>query len=229
MSPQIIMVSSRFLNVLQSRLLLSGLNLEQFGLPLPVNLPTTSQADAFVKREQEAYDVRIEAAKAREKLGKLNIKQRQLFDNVMTSLSNANGDLFFVDAPGGTGKTFLINTILNAVRADGHIAVATALSAVASKLLEGGTTLHSRLKVPIDIKKDSLCSFTNLCGTGKVFILASLLIIDETCMGHRHIFEAIDRSVNLTDRNLQIFAGQDTSHSERCGQALWWNHCHLLW
>ena len=38
---------------------------------------------------------------------------------------------------------------MNALRADGCIVVATALSAVASMLLEGGTTLHSKLKVAI--------------------------------------------------------------------------------
>jgi len=181
--------------MLHDRLLLSGLSLEHFGLPLPSTLPTVSRASAFVQREEQAYDVHIEAAKARERVCKLNAKQRRIFDEVMASLSDGSGRIFFIDAPGGTGKTFLINAILSAVRADGHIAIATALSAIASKLLEGGTTLHSRLKVPIDIKRDSICSFTNVCGVGKLFIKASLLVIDEGPMGHRHIFEAISRSV----------------------------------
>ena len=46
-----------------------------------------------------------------------------------------------MDAPGGTGKTYLLNCILSAVRSDSHIAIATALSAVASKLLAGPAML----------------------------------------------------------------------------------------
>lgn len=200
--------------MLQDRLLLSGLSLEHFNLPLPTTLPTVSHAEAFVQREEQSYDIHIEAAKARERLSKLNAKQRKIFDEVMSSLSHGSGRIFFIDAPGGTGKTFLINAILSAVRADGHIAIATALSAIASKLLEGGTTLHSKLKVPIDIKKDSICSFTNLCGIGKLFKEAKLLVIDEGPMGHRHIFEAVSRSVKL-EVSVSNFP-QDTVHSPRC-------------
>ena len=127
--------------------------------------------------------------------------------------------MFFFDAPGGTGKTYLFNAIVLAVRADGHITIATALSAIAFKLLEGvvvclwvalattvsrsrerlkklswvppetlftegGTPLHSKLKVPIKIKKESMCSFTNIAGIIiNLFIKANQLLIDEGPMG----------------------------------------------
>ena len=46
--------------------------------------------------------------------------------------------MFFVNAPGGYGKTFLIETLLSTVRGMGKIALAVASSGIAAELLEGG-------------------------------------------------------------------------------------------
>ena len=51
--------------------------------------------------------------------------------------------LLFIDAPGGTGKTYLINLILDTIRADGSLAIAVASSGVAAPLLHGGWMAHS--------------------------------------------------------------------------------------
>jgi hypothetical protein len=50
---------------------------------------------------------------------------------------------------GGTGKTFLLNTILAYVRKEKGIAVATASSGIAATLLRLGRTAHSRFRLPI--------------------------------------------------------------------------------
>ena len=57
--------------------------------------------------------------------------------------------LFFVDGPGGTGKTFTYNHLLAWTRAQGKVALAVASSGLAAQLLEGGTTAHYRFKVPV--------------------------------------------------------------------------------
>ncbi len=51
--------------------------------------------------------------------------------------------LFFVDGPGGTGKTFLYNLILGRVRCERRIALVVASSGIAALLLDGGRTAHS--------------------------------------------------------------------------------------
>ena len=71
--------------------------------------------------------------------------------------------VFFIDAPGGCGKTFLTNLLLATVRALdpaqarplGGTAVAVASSGIAALLMDGGTTGHSRFKIPIPIDGDS--------------------------------------------------------------------------
>ena len=170
---------------------------------------------SLIRSKETNYDQQLECRKAIDRLAKANNDQKAFFEAVLANLNgDGPGGMFGLDAPGGTGKTFVLNLLLSALRGDGHIALATALSAVASMLLEGGSTLHSKLKVPINIRDDSLCSFTANTAIGKLMKQAKLLIIDEVSMGHKHIYEAIDRtlrSVRGTDSPMgglcNIFAG----------------------
>src|SRR5215467_8441963 len=67
-------------------------------------------------------------------------------------------NFYFLDAPGGTGKTFVFNTLLARVRKVGDIALAVATSGIAALLLEGGVTAHSRFKIPLNIDEISTCN-----------------------------------------------------------------------
>ena len=75
------------------------------------------------------------------------------------------GGIFFLDGPGGTGKTFVYKLLLAHVRSmqaalpldQQRVALAVASSALAATLLPGGTTAHSRFKIPIPANKDSTC------------------------------------------------------------------------
>ena len=64
--------------------------------------------------------------------------QRHAFNTIMTAVDSKEGGLFFLDAPGGTGKTFLLNLLLARVRQEKEIAVAVASSGIAATLLTGG-------------------------------------------------------------------------------------------
>ena len=69
---------------------------------------------------------------------------------------------FFVDGPGGTGKTYLFKLLLNEVRQwtisknDPAVALAVATSGVAALLLPGGRTAHSRFRIPLNITEKSV-------------------------------------------------------------------------
>ena len=60
----------------------------------------------------------------------LNHEQREFFDMVVESVDNGMGKIFALDAPGGTGKTFCLTTLLEYVRGNAKIALATATSAI---------------------------------------------------------------------------------------------------
>ncbi len=67
-----------------------------------------------------------------------NLEQKEVLDVVTTAVDSELGDLFFIDGPGGTGKTFVENLLLSYVRSSGQIALSVASSGIASILLQGG-------------------------------------------------------------------------------------------
>ena len=60
---------------------------------------------------------------------------------IIDSENQAPTNVVFVDAPGGTGKTFLFNTTLARLRSKTKICLALASSGIASILLTGGVAL----------------------------------------------------------------------------------------
>ncbi|XP_010677941.1 uncharacterized protein LOC104893524 [Beta vulgaris subsp. vulgaris] len=73
----------------------------------------------------------------------LNSDQRHTFDTIMDVVTSKTGGAFFVDGPGGTGKTFLYIALLATVKGRGEIVVPTATSGIAATLLHQGRTSHS--------------------------------------------------------------------------------------
>ena len=55
-------------------------------------------------------------------LPQLQPEQMMAFDTIMSAIINQRGELYFINAPGGTGKTFLISLILAKVRSQKNIA-----------------------------------------------------------------------------------------------------------
>ncbi|GBP93413.1 hypothetical protein EVAR_84304_1 [Eumeta japonica] len=76
---------------------------------------------------------------------------KQVYETLMQAVDNNTGGLFFLDAPGGTGKTFVISLILATIRSRCDIALALASSGIAATLLDGGRTAHSALKLPLNL------------------------------------------------------------------------------
>ena len=69
---------------------------------------------------------------------KLNVEQLQVFEDVLWSVNNEEGRIYFLDAPGGTGKTFLINLLLSKVIGQQSVAIAAASSGIVATLLPNG-------------------------------------------------------------------------------------------
>ena len=111
--------------------------------------------------------------------------------------------LFFVSGHSGTGKTFLRNALIAYLRGFKRIVLAVASSGVASLLLPGGRTAHSRFKIPIDLDDNGVCDIRRSTKLSALIKSASLIIWDEALMTHRKCFEALDRSLRdvLSDRN----------------------------
>lgn len=117
----------------------------------------------------------------------LVVDQRIAFDAIIDAIASDTGGLFFLDAPGGTGKTFLINLILAYVRQRGDIILACASSGIAATLLAGGRTAHSTFKLPLDIARyeEPTCSITRSSAKAGLLKRCKAIIWDECTMTHK--------------------------------------------
>ena len=102
-----------------------------------------------------------------------------------------------MDAPGGTGNTFVTNLILAKVRSQGKLALAVASSGIAATLLVDVRTAHATFKLPLTVSlhKDSVCSIRKNGPLGKVLQDVCLIIWDECTMIHKAHVEALDRTL----------------------------------
>ena len=78
--------------------------------------------------------------------------------------------------PGGTGKTFLYNTLCDRLRPEGKIVLFVASPGIAAQLLPGERTAHKRFKIPIPINDTSTCRITWNGQTAELLRAADLLM-----------------------------------------------------
>ncbi|XP_022031168.1 ATP-dependent DNA helicase pif1-like [Helianthus annuus] len=126
----------------------------------------------------------------------LNDEQRSVFEEILKAVDSDTGGVFFVYGYGGTGKTFLWKTLSAAIRSKGQIVLNVASSGIASLLLTGGRTAHSRFHIPLNLTEDSVCHIKPDSDTARLLHETKLVIWDEAPMVHKHAFEALDRTMN---------------------------------
>lgn len=171
-------------------LLLSHQNksLASFNLPELTEVATGNR----LLTEESSYDMQKLMALVDENVPKLNESQRAVYDAVLHSVTAKEPAIYFLDGPGGSGKTFTYSTILATLRSQGKICLATASSGIAAILLQGGRTAHSRFAIPLSLNEGSKCSISKNTLTAELIQRSDLIIIDEAPMLHRFALEAMD-------------------------------------
>ena len=136
-----------------------------------------------------------------------NSEQKAILDTIQSAMVAGHGGLFFIDGPGGTGKTFVENLLLDWVRGNSQIALAVASSGIASILLHNGRTSHSRFHIPIDIQPESVCAISAQSSMAELLRHTTLIIWDEISSQNRYCFEAVDRTLKDVCQNDKWFGG----------------------
>ena len=196
------------LNDLQDRVLsMGGQQLSDYGLPQLVAVDSNRLARDY-QREID-YDRGEQQAYVEQHAALLTSDQREVYDYICSMVDANQRGILFLDAPGGTGKTFLINLILAKLRSEGKIALATASSGIAATLLTGGRTLHSTFKVPLDLHAMNIpvCSIKKGTALCRVIQEGKATVVDEAPMTNKHAFEALDRTLRDLTGNSQPMGG----------------------
>ncbi|KAK3222114.1 hypothetical protein Dsin_009139 [Dipteronia sinensis] len=118
-------------------------------------------------------------------ISSLNSEQKSAYNVILERVFSEKPGAFFIDGPGGTGKTFLYRAILAIIRSKHFVAIATASSGVSASILPGGRTTHSRFKIPLNIEDNITCGISKQSGIAKLFQVAKLIIWDEAPMCKR--------------------------------------------
>ncbi|XP_010229640.1 ATP-dependent DNA helicase PIF4-like [Brachypodium distachyon] len=172
--------------LLDIRRMLQSMGKEITSFPLPKTDETYEDIGGEAREiiEESSIAVDIEDTSL---ASSLNPEQRSAYDEILAAVDSGTGGVFFVDGPGGTGKTFLYRALLAKLRGEEKIAVPTATAGIAASIIPGGRTTHSRFKIPLNIVDGASCSFTKQSGSAKLLRMASIIIWDEATMTKRQV------------------------------------------
>ncbi|KAK3229130.1 hypothetical protein Dsin_001011 [Dipteronia sinensis] len=109
-------------------------------------------------REELSHDIQRLIMEHKEMHSGLNVQHMHVYNIIVQSAIEKKDGLYFVYGAGGTGKTYLYKTTLSRLRSEGKICLDFASSGIASLLLPGGRTAHSRFSIPIDLNDQSICN-----------------------------------------------------------------------
>ena len=144
---------------------------------------------------------------------KANIDQKNVLDRINDAVNHRLEDnyqkLFFIDAPGGTGKTFVCNSIIAKYRSELKVVIAAATSGIASLLLlQPSKTIHSTFGIPLHITESSTSSLKNYSDTGKMLKMSTIIIIDEAPTIGKDVIEIVNKKLQTLMNNEYPFGNK---------------------
>ena len=158
----------------------------------------------LIARESD-YNAEKEAQEAAGHIAQLTQDQRSAsFDQILQAVETR---CFFLHGPGGTGKIYVYNTLCHFLHGQGKIVLCVASSGIVSLLLQGGWTAHSTFKIPIAIHESFTYSINKNSDMTELIQTADLMIWNEAPMQHRHIQEAVDRTLRDIRNSDELFGG----------------------
>jgi hypothetical protein len=124
------------------------------------------------------------------------------------SADNEN-NCFFIDGPGGCGKTHIYRTIYNILIGRGDDVNCMAYTGIAATLLPTGRTIHTMFGIPFNSDQFKCqCSISLQSERGQVLKNSKVIICDEAPMAPAYMYEAIDRFLQDLMKNTRPFGGK---------------------
>lgn len=117
-----------------------------------------------------------------------------------------NGNVFMVHGGAGTGKTFLLNAILNHCLNQNIKTIALTYTGIASSLFPKGKTVHSLFRIPWS--QNAMCTIEPNYSVYKSIKRTSVLVWDQAAFCSRQIIEEVNGFLQNMMNSKQLFGGK---------------------
>ncbi|XP_058751125.1 uncharacterized protein LOC131624171 [Vicia villosa] len=161
------------------------------GMPKPQSNILEELGNNFIYEEQN-YDPAEQLQEFNTLYNNLTVLNN---NNIKLREEVQNGGVFFLYGYSGTRKTYMWRTLASYIRSRRQICLTVASSGIASLLLPGGRTTHSKFKIPIPTLESSTCDINKGSDRGDLLKVSKLIIWDEAPMCHKFCFEALDKTL----------------------------------
>lgn len=183
-----------------------GRTLRDYNLPEPGEVITGMEAFDRLEVRRRQLDCQQEYMANRDKVRR-NPDQERAVASIEDAVDTGRGGLFYLDGPGGSGKTFVERLCLAYVRSKGWKAMAVASTGIAALLLPDGKTAHFQFKIPLEVKADMVCGISAQTQDAEAIRHLRLLVWDEVFAQHNQCVAAVDRLFRDLRQNERPFGG----------------------
>ena len=156
------------------------------------DIPSPSISYSF---EEEFIDKKYDLQIGQEMYQMLNQDQRLAAEQILEAVRDRTTttiSCFFIDGPGGTGKTYLYNTLCRLLKGQGICFITVAWTGIAANLLPDGRTAHNRFKLPVPLIETSTSSIRPNSKDAQAIREAEIFIWDEAPMAPSYALKAVD-------------------------------------
>lgn len=166
---------------------LHGQTLKSIGLP---------EYDAAIKDSESNQQDTLPLSIQHDLIDSANQEQRDIISTIMKCVSLENTSVpnaYFIDGPGGTGKTFVYKCLINSRIEMGYDVIPVAWTGIAAMLLPGGRTVHSRFRLPLILTDTSVSSLKVNSKEASTIRKSKLIIWDEAPMASACALMVVNR------------------------------------
>ncbi|MBW0555858.1 hypothetical protein O181_095573 [Austropuccinia psidii MF-1] len=164
------------LYLIQQELALLDTGFAQVGIHLI--LPYFRKFEQYDARKSFCMGIEGKAYKAET----LTEEQTTIYNNVLQVIISGSQYLGFIDGPGGSGKTYLLNCLIHKCKEHNMKVESVSASGIAALLLDNGTTAHTEFAIPLTVHKDSVCSWMPKDACSSHLKSVDIIIWDEISM-----------------------------------------------
>lgn len=144
-----------------------------------------------------------------ERYKSLNKEQRNAVDAILKSVKDGPNKprCFFIDGPGGSGKTYVYITLYYLLKGDGLLIKNMASTGIAATLLPEGRTAHKTFGLDVPLTPQSECRILKNSSKAEDIANTDVFFLDETPMLPRYGIENINDYLKEIHNNDVPFGG----------------------